>query len=433
MLFNRTVALVAAAVAAALLLPLSSNLLAAKADKAKEAAKSVKAEPEAAPLLDPIKYGGVWLSGNFADADKNFPVGKAFTQRRLPGQGGSDDLAAEILQALRKAAKPGGRRLVDALAPNDYSPEAKAGKALVMACAINYEQVDALRIGGVTKVMAEVGFDLVICDFSTRAVVVALPGRVMLVDVDPSNKPSEQRKKMLLQRLYRESVLKQFVKLAQDRGPEIMGLSAAGVTKVTVFDEAKKVLPEWMKEKTENYFANVAGSNFYEGAGLPLLPFSRGNELVFCSMQENLSDASEAAIKSNESGGGERFTLKKPEYEVELVIPAFRTVTATATDAGKVVQNCAYSRITIKRGDQVVYTSQHDANVQNIVPRGSSEAVPWLAYSDALNDLFFKGSKQIKTKISGARKKQDNPQILIEPGELKNLFLDCAPWSLVGK
>jgi hypothetical protein len=151
---------------------------------------------------------------------------------------------------------------VDALAPNDYKPEAKAGKALVLACAINYEHVDGVRIGGITKVMAEVGFDLVICDFSTRAVVVALPGRVMLVDADPANNPSQQKKTQLLQRLYRESVLKQFVKLAQERGPEIIGLDAIGVTKVTVFDEAKKILPEWMKEKTENYFGNVAGSNF---------------------------------------------------------------------------------------------------------------------------------------------------------------------------
>jgi hypothetical protein len=397
-----------------------------KADKAPE--QTVDSTP-----LDPIKYGGIWLSGSLADADKNFPVGKLFTQRRIEGQGGSDDLASEILQALRKAAKPGGRRLVDALAPNDYKPEAKAGKALVLACAINYEHVDGVRIGGITKVMAEVGFDLVICDFSTRTVVVALPGRVMLVDVDPANNPSQQRKTQLLHRLYRESVLKQFVKLAQERGPEIMGLSAVGVTKVTVFDDAKKILPEWMKEKTENYFANVAGSNFYEGSGLPLLPFSRGSELVFCSMQQQLSDASEAAIKSNESGDGEHFTLKKPEYQLELVIPAFRTVTATSTDAGKVVQNCAYSRITIKKGEQTVYTSQHDANVQNIVPRGSSEAVPWLAYSDALNEMFLKGSKQIKSRYSGPRKKQDNPQILIEPDALKNLFVDCAPWSIVGK
>jgi hypothetical protein len=150
-------------------------------------------------------------------------------------------------------------------------------------------------------------------------------------------------------------------------------------------------------------------------------------------MQQQLSDVSEAAIKSNESGDGEHFTLKKPQYKMELVIPAFRTVTATSTDAGKVVQNCAYSRITIKKGEQTVYTSQHDANVQNIVPRGSSETVPWLAYSDALNEMFFKGAKQIKARYSGPRKKQDNPQILIEPGQLKNLFLDCAPWSVVGK
>jgi len=403
-------------------------------------ASAAKASPQKAPVpvetsepMDPIKYAGVWLSGKFSDIDKNFPVGKEFTLRRLESQGGGFQLSRQILEALRKGAKPGGRRLVNALAPDDYTPEAKAGKALVLACAINYEHVDSVRIGGVTKVMAEVGFDLVICDFTTRSVVVALPGRVMRTDVDSGVKASEQKKTQMLQFLYKEEVLKQFVKLAQNRGLEIMGLSAVGVTKVTFLDEAKKVLPEWMHEKSEDYIANVAGSNFYEGIGLPILPFSRGNELVFCSMQERLSDASEAAIKSNESGDGEHFTLKKPDYEVELVIPTFRTVTASSNAAGKLVQNCCYSRITVKKGEQIFYTAQHDGSVQNLVPKGSSDATPWLAYSDALNEMFYKGSKQIKSKLSGPRKKQDNPQLVIDPDALRNLFLDCAPWMLVGK
>jgi len=410
----------------------SGTPLTAKEKPEKKPSEPVAKEENAAPL-DPIKYSGVWLSGKYSDIDKNFPVGKEFALRRVEGQGGDFQLSREILVSLRKASKPSGRRLVDALAPDDYVPQASSGKALVLACAINYEHVDSVRVGGVTKVMAEVGFDLVICDFSTRSVVVALPGRVMRTDVDSNAKPSEQKKTQMLQKLYREEVLKQFVKLAQDRGPEIMGLTAIGVTKVTFLDEAKKILPDWMSGKADDYFANVAGSNFYEGVGLPLLPFSRGNELVFCSMQEKLSDASEAAIKSNESGDGEHFTLKKPDYEIELVIPTFRTVTATQNAAGKLVQNCCYSRITIKKGEQVFYTSQHDASVQNLVPSGSSESVPWLAYSDAVNEMFYKGSKQIKSKLSGPRKKQDNPALIIEPDSLKNMFIDCAPWSIVGK
>jgi len=381
---------------------------------------------------DPIKYSGVWLSGKYCDADKNFPVGKHYSLQF--GEGSSNDLSKDLLALIRKESKPNGNRLVDSIAPDDYTPQASVGKALVMACAINYEHVDQVEIGGINKVMAEVGFDLVICDFSNRSVVVCLPGRIMRTDVTESAIVSEAKKKEMLEELYRKELPKQFVKLAKEHGPEIMGLDSAAVTKVTVFDEAKKILPNWLSERYEDYFGNVLGSNFYEGCGLPILPFSRGNEMVFCAMREGVSDASSKVIESaKESGSGVSFVLKKPEYQVELVIPGFQTVTATSNDVGKLVQNCSYSRITIKKGEDVIYTAQHDGSVRNLIPKGSSEKVPWLAYSDAVNEMFFKSSKQIKSKISASMKKQDSPLLIIDPSAIKSLFVACAPWAIISK
>ena len=302
-----------------------------------------------------------------------------------------------------------------------------------MACSINYEHVDCVEIGGVYKVMGEVGFDLVVCDFSTRSVVVCLPGRVMYVDVSKSPNISEDQKITILNKIYMEMVPKQFLKICKAHGPEIMGLDSAGVTTVSVFDEAMKVIPDHLKDRYESYFANLAGSNFYEGAGLPLLPFSRGSEMVFCAMQENLSDATNSVINNEESADGVKFSLKKPLYELELTIPAFQTVAATSTDIGKVVQNCCYARITIKKGGETIYTSQHQGNVQNIVPRGSSERTPWLAYSDALNEMFFSGAKKIKALISGKSIKKENPLLIINPSGIKGVFVACAPWTIVNK
>jgi len=383
-----------------------------------------------ATAVDPIKYYGIWLSGKNSEADKNFPVGKKFAL----GLGNESTLSAEILQSIRKSQHSGGGRLVDAVAPDDYMPEAASGKALVMASAINYEEVESVEIGGVTKVMAEIGFNLVICDFSKRSVVVCLPGRIMRTDVAEGRSVTPAQKNAMLEKLYRDELPKQFIKMAGEHGPEIMGLDAIGVTKVTVFDDAKKVLPEWMMDKYEDYFGNVVGSNFYEGVGLPLLPFSKGNEMVFCNMKEGVSDASKVAIAgSGDSSDGISFTLKKPAYEVELVIPAFKTITATSNEVGKLVQNCSYARITIKHGDETIYTSQHDGSAQNLVPKGSSEKVPWLAYSDAVNEMFFKGGKKIKSLLSGEKKHQDNPLMVVEPSALKNLFVACAPWTLIHK
>jgi len=378
-----------------------------------------------------IKYSGVWLTGSFKDIDRHFPIGKAHTLAF--GSGSGNELSKKILSLIRAEAVPGKGRLIDNIAPDDFRPEAAAGKSYVMACSINYEHVDCVEIGGVNKVMGEVGFDLVICDFSTRSVVVCLPGRVMYVYVSKSPSISEEQKASILNNIYTEMLPKEFLRICKAHGPEIIGLDSVGVTKVTVFDEAMTVVPDHIKDRYESYFANLAGSNFYEGVGLPLLPYSRGSELVFCAMQENLSDATNSVINNEESADGVKFSLKKPLYEVELTIPAFQTVAASSNEIGKVVQNCCYSRITIKKGEETIYTSQHQGDVRNIIPKGSSEKTPWLAYSDALHKMFFTGSKKIKSLTSGSSKKQESPLLIINPSGIKGVFVSCAPWTIINK
>ncbi|MEI6715411.1 MAG: hypothetical protein WCO60_16765 [Verrucomicrobiota bacterium] len=363
----------------------------------------------------PIKFAGIWLTGKAVDSDSNFPIGKRYAAQF--GNDDTTDLSKKLLGQVRFAAKAGGKRLVDRVAPDDFVPGAASGKALVMACALNYEHVESIQIGDVKKVLAEIGFDLVICDFSDRSVVVSLPGRVIRTDIS-KGPVSEAQKKQLLEHIYSNELIKHFLKLATSCGPELLGIKSAAVTKVTILEDAQKVFPPWLKSRAEEYYSNFAGSNFYEGAGLPLLPFSRGNEVVYCAMRENLTDASTLVEKSiKESGNdGVAFVLKKPEYDIELTIPGFLTATASNSPAGKVVQNCAYARITIKKGDMVIYSEKHDANVQNIIPQGSPNTTPWLAYLDATNKLFFEASKRISS--------QKNAQI-------KQMLTECAPSSLL--
>ena len=378
-----------------------------------------------------IKYSGVWLTGSFKDIDRHFPIGKAHTLAF--GSGGGNELSKKILSLIRAEAVPGKGRLIDNIAPDDFRPEAAAGKAYVMACSINYEHVDCVEIGGVYKVMGEVGFDLVICDFSTRSVVVCLPGRVMYVDVSKSPSISEEQKASILNNIYTEMLPKEFLRICKAHGPEIIGLDSAGVTDVKLFDKAMAILPDHLQERYQSYFGNVAASNFYEATGMPLLPYSRGSELVFCGMQENLVDATNSVINSEEGEQGQRFILKKPLYNVEIIIPAFQTTVATSNDIGKVVLNCSYARINILKGESTIYTSQHEGNVQNIIPRGSSEKTPWLAYSDSLNEMFFNAGKKIKSSMSGKDKNQESPKLIINSADLKSMFIDCAPWTIVKK
>ena len=155
--------------------------------------------------------------------------------------------------------------------------------------------------------------------------------------------------------------------------------------------------------------------------------------MVFCGMQEDLVDATNNVINTEQGNEGQRFVLKKPVYDVELIIPAFQTTVATNNQIGKVVQNCCYARITIKKGDTLIYTSQHEGSVQNMIPRGSSEKTPWLAYSTALNDMFYGAGKKIKAAMNGKDKKQESPKFLVNSSGIKSMFIDCAPWTLANK
>lgn len=378
-----------------------------------------------------IRFSGVWLTGTFKDIDLHFPVGKNHTLAF--GNQGGNELSKKILTRIREEATPGKGRLIDNIAPDDFRPEAASGKSYVMACSINYEHVDCVEIGGVNKIMGEVGFDLVICDFSTRSVVVCLPGRVMYVDVSNSSSISDEKRKLVLDNIYNKMIPKEFIKICKAHGPEIIGLDSAGISDVKLFDDALAIIPDHLKDRYQSYFGNVAASNFYEATGMPLLPYSRGSEMVFCGMQEDLVDATNSVINTEQGNEGQRFILKKPTYDVELIIPAFQTTVATNNDIGKVVMNCAYARITFKKGDIPIYTSQHDGNVKNMIPRGSSSKTPWLAYSDALNEMFLVAGKKIKSAMNGKDKKQESPKLLVNAAGIKSMFIDCAPWALASK
>jgi len=404
-----------------------------------KAESTVETKPASTPgqkqevALPLMKYSGVWLTGSYSEAKERFPVGVNYALQLADGEGDAG-LTQVLLRELRASAKTGGRRLVDALAEDGHVASSTAGEAYLLACGINYEHVESVEIGGVNKVMAELGFDLMVCDFANRAIVITLPGRVIRTDVSKTAKVSEDQKRAMLRELYQNELVKQFVKLASAHGPEIFGIGTIGVTKVTLFDEAVNILPSFLKDRYEEFFSNVAASNFYEGVGIPLTPLSRGTDMLFCGMRVGLSDEQRFVANSEQSkGGGLTFALHRPDYEMELVIPAFRTVTASASAAGKYVQNCCYSRITIKRGDLVIYSSQHEASVQNLIPRGSSEKVPWLAYSDSVNELFFKSSKVIRGQISGPEKKQEKPMLVVKPPLLKQCLMECAPWAVISK
>jgi hypothetical protein len=367
-------------------------------------------EPTPTRATQEIAFGGIWLRGNKADALKNFPIGSRYAM-----QGGDDKKAAEwsrkLLASLRKQQKPDDVRLVDRMAPDDFQPQASSGRAMVMACAINYEHSETTMAAGSRKIFAEVGFDLILCNFADRNVVFTLPGRLQYVDLGSGPEKSAA----MLTDLYETELIAQFSKLATYKWSGNLAFSTLGVSKITIFDEARKRFPDWMQDHPEAYYSQLLSSSFCEIVGVPVTPFSQGEEAVYYGLREKLCDASTLESKriQEESSNGVGFILKKPDYQLELVVPGFQEVIAQRTELGSTGQYCAYSRIIVKGADGVELSSQkYDGNVTAILTRGDNLQPVWLSSVDATGKMFTDAAGSIKKSNSSA---------------LKRMIAECAP------
>lgn len=354
------------------------------------------------PSKAEIKWSGLCVRGTFEDAQKNFPVGVQFA---ADGDR-SIKLSRGILGQLRENAKPGGQRLVDRLAPDDYAPKASSGRALVMCCALSYELTDSIRIGKVNKIFAEIGFDLIVVNFSDLAVVMSLPMRVQVID---AGEPSPEKFAALLQGLYEDDLVKRTVEAANYRWSGDLAFATAGITSVNVWDQAAQEMPEAIRKNAQEHVSRIAAADFFDGASLPVIPQTKGREMVFSLMREELADASRLA--ANQMRQGVSFILREPDYHIELVIPAFQTLPLQKTELAQTVQNCSYARITLKEAEgKTLYSEKHAANVTNLFPLSSRQTSTWLSYQDAMSKLFYEGIKQIR-----------------KSSETQRLFKDCAP------
>jgi hypothetical protein len=383
--------------------------------------------------------------------------------------GQSFDLARAMGEGFKASKRDGGSRLVDGLTSSMGS--AKDGRALVMACVINHEYTHSRTVGAgkgaVRTVFADVFADLVVCNFSDLSLVTRIPFRVTRKDVVKSGKTDAEAGMQLLRDIYtvpptsdftlggdkhrgldywisrqaplRDNGAEKGVQLpihlitgmlnASKYGFKMLGFSKAVVRGVNVMPDAEAVLHPYFKPFKEDYFASLFTSNFFDGTGLATLPYSKGNEVVFSMMVEELADAQQVKLRSGREAETRnvKFALARADYDIDLVIPTFMTV-----PRGDIAQCCAYSRITVKQNEAPIYSVQHDANQQMIVTRGSKGA-SWEAYADATCEMFFRAGPLMLKAIGGRDVQESKPVKVIKPSELRTFFLSCAPETIMKK
>ena len=432
-------------------------------------------EPPSAPL-DPISFAGIWMAGPAEDWARRFPVGKdlVMTRRVLSEEAAkSFELSKQLLDDLRtfQNQNPGGNRIVDALAGNDYQPRADSGSALVMACVLNHEYCFSRKVGrSLSQKFAEVSFDLVICDFATLSVVATFPYRIEMIG-SASDKDADMLRRIYTggiadakQAFTRQTPVFQneyinndptkplkvacpatlreaFLNLAKTP-VKALSFEKAAVRKVNVRDDALNAMDPYFKPIAEEYFAGLFANNFFFGTthrpknpaekdrmkirweyaanGVACLPFSKGNEVVYSMLVEELADAFRVKLRARSEADSKNvnFSLGRPLYDVDLVMPGFQT---NAIPAG--LQFSAYSRIEIKVDDQTFYSRKHDGSEIHF----AGVERTWANYAAATNTMFTFAGLEILKAVTGPEINKNQPLDVSKPAALRKFFLMCAP------
>ena len=354
-----------------------------------------------------IKFSGIWIRGNATDAEKSCPIGFRYAFSPTPSES-AVTYHKDFHATLVKKAKNQGNRIIDHIGGHDYLPNSATSGAYVMACAVKYEiSEQGILPSGHRGSFGEIGFDLIICDFSDRSVVVAIPCRLVMQDHGDKNERH-------LEQLYEKHLPDVFAQLAEAQWNPGLFLKTAGVThsKVslpTSFKEGEAPedmvgCPKIILDKHEMISSQIAASRLYDILGIPVQPLSLGEEAVFYGLRENLVNAPDLRTKQIlEKINGNGFVLKKPQYELTLSGAYFRT-----QKAGQANYVSMY-RLTIKDDQgREIFNDTDQAASDGIPIRSANDPILWQYQADASSRMFEKFALEIKNE---SKKKNGNQLI----------------------
>lgn len=376
-------------------------------------------------LFDGVRFAGMWYYGtqNEEEIAAQFPVGHRYGDRReIRADGYSvevqSDLTRRMTELMQSEMKAGGDRLVDRLAQQGADSAARGDNTWLVACAINYEHIETQELpylgDKVTKILTEVGFDVILCNFADRRIAALLPGRIQLTDAVKGTDVTEERKRANLERLYEEMLLPEFMRIIKQPCSTFSPSFTIGIGNMELGEELLRDTPASVRPSVHSYYSSLISSVFYEKLGVPVLPYSGGNDQVYCSMRENLSDVHElkrrAAMETNEARRegktqGATFVLRRPDCVLNIKLPKFMTQVARQVnkrqDELAFVAGC---EITLQDpAGRTAYSNRVLGHVSALYTKNVKLGTPWIYYQAASWQMLANAAEEMK-KDKAAKK-----------------------------
>lgn len=377
------------------------------------------ASAEESPLaFDGVEFSGMWYYGtqNEEEIAAQFPVGHLFGDRREIREDGysvevPSELTRRMTEAVAAEGRAGGERLVDRLVEKTESGT-PGGDAWRVACAINYEHVETQQLpfikgSTITKIIAEVGFDVILCNFADRRIAAMLPGRIQLIDVVKGTEVSEEHKQACLRHLYEQNILPAFMKIVKQPCSTFSPSFTIGIGEIRLGEELLRDTPESLRPSVRSYYSSFISAVFYEKLGVPVLPYSGGNDQVYCSMRENLSNVHElkrrAAVDTNEArregrSSGGAFVLRRPDCVLNIYLPKF--VTQVVKKVNKYQNQLAFVagcelELQSPTGE-TAFRERLFGNIDALYTPDAKLGTPWIYYQAASYEMLVNATEKLK-------------------------------------
>jgi hypothetical protein len=327
-------------------------------------------------------YAGFAFAGNANEIQTNYPIASLLDETGVPGGKFFNKQTRDVLLANRAAFSHVDLSL-DLIKPGDTP--------LVLALALTSERMLTETLGDISKLVLQLGFELLVIDFRDMTIASSVPISIELIDAKQAPHSRDEAAQLMRSMVSGPhsqlfSALLDKAQLVTIRGANRATLQISGVSlgeKVTPF------LPEAFKQRPAMYSRAVAqlmGSLLTSKAQVALLPYAKDslNSKMACRFSD---------------GQSLQFTIPKPTFVVDVNLKGFKKVLSQKTDAESLWIYGAFLDIKVVEPDTGMLFMEAPLKyaVSKVVPASQSSVAEFPVVSEALRGALVEAVEAMQS------------------------------------
>jgi hypothetical protein len=362
-----------------------------------------------------VYFAGIAMLGDGATLERNYPYATAFN-RRAGAQPGALD--SELGARARTLVNPGFTLKFDELGTLD-----PGASSIALALAIDRETVSVEEIGGLHKILVEVGGQALFFDFRENAVIATYPLSVPYKDIT-STPPSAAQIAAVVREAYTGKIedgnlLEHFAAAVAAASPNREVSRRIQIVDVAIEDDARGALPSHLAANErilKNSLAQEFGKWLSSSQRIPILPYT--------------VDYAIANRMATRFANGSVFELQLPEtdYAIRLSLAKLKRLEFAQVAAGRSLVYGAY--LHVKAAEPLSNTVYVDATFKNgeskIVPASQTNVDDWAAYQETLSLLILEMMKALQAPSADwAKKHAGDPALVKDLKSFQKVLQSC--------